>query len=74
MSGVATAGGVVYFQSNIAEQLFALDAETGAVLAQVTIGGSISGPSIAGGQLYVGIGDFFTVGYTGPGAIMALGL
>jgi polyvinyl alcohol dehydrogenase (cytochrome) len=74
LSGVATAAGVVYFQSDFAKALFALDAGTGALLAQVVIGGSVSGPSIADGQIYIGIGDTFTVGPTGPGAITALGL
>jgi polyvinyl alcohol dehydrogenase (cytochrome) len=74
LSGVATAAGVVYFQSDFTGSLFALDAESGALLAQVAIGGSVSGPSIADGQVYVGIGDTFTVGPTGPGAITALGL
>jgi outer membrane protein assembly factor BamB len=74
LSGVATAAGVVYFQSDFSGSLFALDAESGAVLAQVAIGGSVSGPSIVDGQVYVGIGDTFTVGPTGPGAITALGL
>jgi polyvinyl alcohol dehydrogenase (cytochrome) len=74
LSGVATAGGVVYFQSDFAGLLFALDARTGAPLAQVAIGGAVSGPSIAGGQIYVGVGDIFATGAPGPGAIMALGL
>jgi polyvinyl alcohol dehydrogenase (cytochrome) len=74
LSGVATAAGVVYFQSDFTGLLFALDAESGALLAKVAIGGSVSGPSIADGQVYVGIGDTFTVGPTGPGAITALGL
>jgi outer membrane protein assembly factor BamB len=65
---------VVYFQSDFTGSLFALDADSGALLAQVAIGGSVSGPSIADGQIYVGIGDTFTVGPTGPGAITALGL
>ena len=74
LSGVATATGVVYFQSDASGSLFALDAESGAVLAQVAIGGSVSGPSIVDGQVYIGLGDTFTVGPTGPGAITALGL
>jgi outer membrane protein assembly factor BamB len=74
LSGVATAAGVVYFQSDSSGSLFALDAESGAVLAQVAIGGSVSGPSIVDGQIYIGLGDTFTVGPTGPGAITALGL
>jgi polyvinyl alcohol dehydrogenase (cytochrome) len=74
LSGVATAGGVVYFQSDFTGLLFALDAQTGAPLAQVAIGGATSGPSIADGQIYVGVGDIFTDGFTGPGAITALGL
>ena len=71
---MATAGGVVYFQSDFTGSLFALDAATGALLAQVAIGGAISGPSIADGRIYVGLGDTFQVGFTGPGAIVAVGL
>jgi len=33
-----------------------------------------SGPSIADGRIYIGLGDTFQVGFTGPGAIVALGL
>lgn len=74
LSGVATAGGVVYFQSDFTSLLFALDASTGAPLARVAIGGAVSGPSIADGQIYVGVGDIFGPGASGPGAITALGL
>lgn len=42
--------------------------------ARLAIGGSVSGPSIAGGRRYVGLGDTFQVGFNGPGAIVALGL
>ena len=70
----ARRAGVVYVQSDFARSLFALDAATGLVLAQVVIGGSVSGPAIADGQVYIGIGDTFTSGFAAPGAITALGL
>jgi polyvinyl alcohol dehydrogenase (cytochrome) len=79
-SGVAAANGVVYFQS-LDGNLYALDAATGMVLATVPTGGygRESGPAISRGQVYLGIGDvlgdaFSPTEYTGPGAIVALGI
>jgi polyvinyl alcohol dehydrogenase (cytochrome) len=43
LSGVAVANGVVYFQSMLDGTLYALDAKTGALLAQVKTGGETSG-------------------------------
>src|SRR5262249_56522326 len=55
-SGVAVANGVVYFQS-IFGTFYALDARSGAPLAQVVTGGLTSGPAISRGQIYLGTGD-----------------
>jgi polyvinyl alcohol dehydrogenase (cytochrome) len=79
LSGVAVANGVVYFQSIFNGNFYALDAQTGAVLAQVTTGGQSSGPAVSRGQIYLGIGDTAFPGFLpflslGPGSIVALGL
>jgi polyvinyl alcohol dehydrogenase (cytochrome) len=59
-SGVAVANGVVYFHtSGIPSILYALDAATGGVLAQISTNGGISGPSVSNGQIYVGTGLLF---------------
>src|SRR5262249_31041100 len=55
ISGVAVANGVVYFQSMFGE-FYALDAQTGTVLAQVFTGGESSGPAVSRGQIYLGTG------------------
>src|SRR5262249_2033998 len=78
-SGVAVANGVVYFQSTFDGTLYALDAVTGKWLKQVTTGGGTSGPAISRDQIYIGIGDAFSISHDptlplGPGAIVALGL
>jgi outer membrane protein assembly factor BamB len=49
MGGVAVANGVVYFTSTYSEQLFALDATSGAVLNALAVGRSESGPVRATG-------------------------
>jgi polyvinyl alcohol dehydrogenase (cytochrome) len=79
ISGVAVANGVVYFQSTFSGQFYALDAATGAVLAQVPSGGFTSGPAVSRGQIYLGTGDAaFTFLDPSrpilPGSIVALGL
>jgi polyvinyl alcohol dehydrogenase (cytochrome) len=79
LSGVAVANGVVYFQSSFDGTLFALDARTGTVLAQVVTGGQSSGPAVSRGQIYLGTGDTAFPGFIqglplGPGSIVALGL
>src|SRR5262249_11414304 len=79
LSGVAVANGVVYFQSTFDATLFALDAKTGAVLAQVVTGGQSSGPAVSRGQIYLGTGDTAFPGFIqglplGPGSIVALGI
>jgi polyvinyl alcohol dehydrogenase (cytochrome) len=72
VSGVAVANGVVYFTS-FNSKLYALSAATGAVLAQVPVGFTSSGPSVAGGTVYIGTGNTF-LSFTNPGSITALGL
>lgn len=79
VSGVAVANGVVYLQSSFNATLFALDAASGDVLAQVVTGGVASGPAISRGQIYLGAGDatFNSLDPSiplGSGAIIALGL
>jgi polyvinyl alcohol dehydrogenase (cytochrome) len=73
MSGVAVAGGVVYFTSTFAATLYALDGSTGALLASVPYGVAFSGPAVADGQLYAGSGIVFGP-LNAPGAITAFGL
>jgi polyvinyl alcohol dehydrogenase (cytochrome) len=77
MAGVAVANGVVYFTSTFSQQLFALDATSGAFLKAVQVGNSDSGPAVSQGQIYVGTGDALSaafLGISGPGTITALGL
>ena len=54
---------MVYVEATQAKRLFALDESTGNVLASVVTGGSLSGPAVADGAVYVGYGD--TYGYAG---------
>jgi outer membrane protein assembly factor BamB len=76
---VAVANGVVYFQSMLDGTLYALNAKTGALLAQVQTGGETSGPAISRGQIYLGTGEAGFVAINpaaplGPGSVVALGL
>ena len=75
LSGVATANGVVYF-SAMNGNLYAVDASNGAALAAIPIGAATSGPSIAGGQVFVGTGNGFALyqGSAGSGSVVALGV
>ncbi|MBV9644203.1 MAG: PQQ-binding-like beta-propeller repeat protein [Verrucomicrobia bacterium] len=75
LSGVAVANGVVYFHaSGIFSVLYALDANTGQMLAGVLTSGAISGPSVSHGQIYVGTGTKFASGVPTPSGIVAIGL
>jgi len=75
LSGVAVANGVVYFHNSGATSvLYALDAATGQMLAEVPTNGRISGPSVSNGQIYVGTGTLFASGFATPTGIVALGL
>lgn len=56
-SGLAVANGVLYFQvSDIPGSIYAVDSESGKVLANLQVSGGISGPSVSRGQVYVGTG------------------
>ena len=84
LSGVAVANGmngVVYFHdSGPSSYLYALNAKTGELLAQVSTElfstSGISGPSVSNGQIYVGAGIFFATNgqATSPPGIVAFGL
>src|SRR5262249_44183441 len=74
--GVAVANGVVYFQS-LFGTFYALDAATGAPLAEVATGGQSSGPAVSRGQIYLGTGDaafafLNPAAPLGPGSLLAL--
>ena len=73
-SGVVVANGVVYFQSELDGNLYALDQTTGALLARVAIGPAISGPSVSRGHIYVGTGDDLIGDPSSPTAIVSLGV
>jgi outer membrane protein assembly factor BamB len=56
-SGVALAGGVVYFTTVASGKLIALDAATGGVLKEFDLGPVWSGPSVSRGRVYIGTGN-----------------
>ena len=56
-SGIAVGNGVVYFTAVASGKLVALDAETGMVLKEITIGPVFAGPSLSRGRVYVGGGN-----------------
>jgi len=73
LSGVAVTRELVVFQSWLTGTVYVLDRCNGALLASVPVGVAVSGPSIAGGRIYVGTGD--PIGGTTPGGgIVAVGL
>ena len=75
LGGVAVANSVVYVHASGTGDLYALSARTGAVLAKVQVGAAVNGPSVAGGHVYLGVGDAGTSGSTtAGGAIISLGL
>jgi outer membrane protein assembly factor BamB len=74
LSGIAVANGVVYFKPEADPDLYALDMVTGTKLAAVPVGGSNSGPSVAHGRIFVGLGDAIADGFDAAGGIVALGL
>jgi polyvinyl alcohol dehydrogenase (cytochrome) len=78
LCGVAVANGVVYFQSLSDGNLYALDERTGDKLAQVMTGGTLSGPAVAQGRVYLGTGNSFALlanfEFKGTPGIVALGL
>jgi polyvinyl alcohol dehydrogenase (cytochrome) len=84
LSGVAVANGVVYVAScnpGTGDRLvssgaiFALDERTGAQLAAVpTNACASSGPSVAHGRVFAGLGNELLFAGNPPGAVIALGL
>jgi len=56
-SGLAVAGGVVYFTTVASGKLVAVDAETGALLKEIELGPVWSGPSVSRGRVYIGTGN-----------------
>jgi hypothetical protein len=56
-SGIAVAGGVVYFTTVASGKLLALDAATGEKLKEFDVGPVWSGPSVSRGRIYVGTGN-----------------
>jgi polyvinyl alcohol dehydrogenase (cytochrome) len=78
LTGVAVADGVVYFQSLLDGNLYALDERTGRLLAKALTAGSSSGPAVARGRLYEGTGFAFGANEVGEpnvsGSIVAVGL
>jgi polyvinyl alcohol dehydrogenase (cytochrome) len=77
-TGVAVADGVVYFQSLVNGDLYALDEHSGALLAKTLTAGSSSGPAVAHGSIYLGTGFAFGVNEVNEpsvsGSIVALSL
>ena len=74
MTGVATANGVVYAHASRKGILYALDAKSGAHLAEVNVGPAASGPSISHGRVFMGWGDLVNLGALDPlhGGVVAL--
>lgn len=74
-SGIAVGNGVVYFTAVASGKLIALDAATGSVIMEITIGPVFAGPSLSRGRVYIGGGNtlftpnpfecFFPKKYTG---------
>lgn len=74
-SGIAVGNGVVYFTTVGSGKLIALDAATGVILKEITLGPVFAGPSLSRGRVYVGGGNtlftpsafecFFPKKYTG---------
>jgi outer membrane protein assembly factor BamB len=56
-SGIAVAGGVVYFTTVASGKLVALDATSGELLKSIDLGPVWSGPSVSRGRVYVGTGN-----------------
>jgi outer membrane protein assembly factor BamB len=81
-SGIAVGNGVVYFTAVGSGKLIALEAASGKVLKEITLGPVFAGPALSRGRVYVGGGNtlwspseyecFFPKQYTG--AIRCFGL
>ena len=73
-SGVALGGGVACFTTTISKSLVFLNAGTGKVLKQISIGTVWSGPSISRGRVYVGTGSILFLGTELKGTLYSFGL
>jgi len=73
-SGIAVGGGVACFTTTISEQLVVLDAGSGRVLKQFTVGTVWSGPSISRGRIYVGTGSILFLKQNMKGILYSFGL
>jgi outer membrane protein assembly factor BamB len=56
-SGIAVAGGVIFFTGVASGKLVALDAASGSVLKEIDLGPVWSGPSVSRGRVYIGTGN-----------------
>lgn len=56
-SGIAAAGGVLYFTTLASNKLVALDAASGKLLREIDLPPVWSGPSVSRGRVYVGSGN-----------------
>jgi outer membrane protein assembly factor BamB len=56
-SGIAVGNGVIYFTAVGSGTLIALDAASGKVLKEISLGPVWSGPSLSRGRVYVGGGN-----------------
>jgi len=76
LGAVAVANGIVYVHASKEGNVYALEAQTGRVLAKSLVGPAVNGPSIAGGRLFMGFGDTFGLAASDPttGGVVALGL
>jgi outer membrane protein assembly factor BamB len=74
-SGIAVANGVVFFTAITSAKLIALDADTGKVLKEISLGPVWSGPSVSRGRVYVGTGNTqFLPPQKDTGALLCFGL
>ncbi len=81
-SGIATAGGLVFFTTFSSNRLVCLRASTGEVLREFGLGPVLCGPSVSRGRVYVGTGNtqfndtpseaFFPKRYTGELLVFGL--
>lgn len=73
-AGIALGGGIACFTPTVSEQLVVLDAASGKVLNQISIGTVWSGPSISRGRIYVGTGSILFLEKQFTGTIYSFGL
>ena len=73
-AGIALGGGIVCFTPTVSEKLVVLNAETGNVLNELSVGTVWSGPSISRGRIYVGTGSILFLKKQDTGHLMCFGL